>query len=355
MDKRQDGSISSAFGHARSPDADEHCFRPRRPSSKSRTMRTVVALVVPDVIIFDLAIPAEIFGRAVERERYAFTVCTECPGVVRSTSGFDLQIGAGLDAMEIADTVIVPGFFPRNHPSPVVVAALQRAAARGARVASVCVGAFALAAAGLLDGRSATTHWEFADELASRFPAVRVTPEVLYVDEGPILTSAGITAGVDLCLYMVRCDYGALASTEVSRRMVAPVHRAGGQAQFMERPVPDDELGLAATRAWAIQEMQRPLTVSELAQHAGYSTRAFARRFLAEVGATPLRWLNDQRLLEARRLLEATELPVEEVAWRCGLGTAANLRLHLARDASITPTAYRNTFRGDAIPAKVGR
>jgi transcriptional regulator GlxA family with amidase domain len=297
-------------------------------------VHTVVALVVPEVIIFDLAIPAEIFGRAVERERYAFTVCTERPGAVRSTSGFDLQIGSGLDAMEVADTVIVPGFFPRDDLSSVVVAALRRASARGARVASVCVGAFALAAAGLLDGRNATTHWEFADELAARFPAVRVTPEVLYVDEGPILTSAGIAAGVDLCLYMVRRDYGALASTEVSRRMVAPVHRAGGQAQFMERPVPDDGLGLAATRAWAIQEMHRSLT---------------------EVGATPLRWLTNQRLLEARRLLEATELPIEEVAWRCGLGTAANLRLHLARDASITPTAYRHTFRGDAIPANVGR
>jgi transcriptional regulator GlxA family with amidase domain len=318
-------------------------------------MHSVVALVVPEVIIFDLAIPAEIFGRAVERERYAFTVCTERPGAVRSTSGFDVQIGTGLDAIEAADTVIVPGFFPRNDPSPAVIAALRRASAKGARVASVCVGAFALAAAGLLDGRTATTHWEFADELAARFPAVRVTPEVLYVDEGPILTSAGIAAGVDLCLYMVRRDYGALAAGEVSRRMVAPVHRAGGQAQFMERPVPDDGLGLAATRAWAIQEMHRPLTVSELAQHAGYSTRTFARRFVAEVGATPLRWLTSQRLLEARRLLEATELPIEEVAWRCGLGTAANLRLHLARDVSITPTAYRNAFRGDAIPAKVRR
>jgi len=318
-------------------------------------MHKVVALVVPDVIVFDLAIPAEIFGRAVERERYAFTACTEHPGAVHSTSGFSLEIGSGLDAMEGADTVIVPGFSPRDDLSPVVIAALRRASGRGVRMASVCVGAFALAAAGLLDGRNATTHWEFADELAARFPAVRVTPEVLYVDEGSVLTSAGIAAGVDLCLYMVRRDYGALAASEVSRRMVAPVYRPGGQAQFMERPVPDDGFGLAGTRAWAIQEMHRHLTVSELAGHAGYSTRTFARRFLAEVGATPLRWLTNQRLLEARRLLEATELPIEEVAWRCGLGTAANLRLHLARDASITPTAYRNTFRTDATPAQVGR
>jgi transcriptional regulator GlxA family with amidase domain len=264
-------------------------------------------------------------------------------------------ISSGLDAMEVADTVVVPGFFPRDDPSPAVVAALRRVWQRGARVASVCVGAFALAAAGLLDGRSATTHWEFADELQTRFPAVRVTPEALYVDEGSVLTSAGIAAGIDLCLYMVGRDYGALAATDVSRRMVAPVHRPGGQAQFIERPVPDDGLGLAATRAWAIQEMHRPLTVSELAEHAGYATRTFARRSVAEAGTTPLRWLTEQRLLEARRLLEATELPVEEVAWRCGFGTAANLRLHLGRDASITPTAYRNAHRGDATSSKMER
>ena len=219
-------------------------------------------------------------------------------------------------------------------------------------MASVCVGAFALAAAGLLDGRNATTHWEFADELAARFPAVRVTPEVLYVDEGPILTSAGIAAGVDLCLYMVRCDYGALAATEVSRRMVAPVHRAGGQAQFMERPVPDDETRSRCDPRLGDSGNAPPpdsLRTCPARRVLDPDVRAAIRR---RGGATPLRWLTNQRLLEARRLLEATELPVEEVAWRCGLGTAANLRLHLARDASITPTAYRNTFRGGATRPK---
>ena len=198
-------------------------------------MHNVVVLVVPEVIIFDLAIPAEIFGRAVEHERYTFAVCTERPGAVRSTSGFSLEISSGLDAMDGADTVIVPGFFPRTDFSPVVIAALRRASARGARVASVCVGAFALAAAGLLDGRSATTHWEFADELATRFPAVRVTPEVLYVDEGAVLTSAGIAAGVDLCLYMVplrlrraRRDRGVAARRRsgAARRRPSSVHGA---------------------------------------------------------------------------------------------------------------------------------
>jgi transcriptional regulator GlxA family with amidase domain len=171
-------------------------------------MHRVAALVVPDVIIFDLAIPAEIFGRAVERDRYSFAVCTEHPGTVSSASGFDVRVDQGLEALEHADTVIVPGFFPRDDPSLVVIDALRSAAARGARIASVCVGAFALAAAGLLDGCNATTHWEFADELATRFPTVRVLPEVLYVDEGQVLTSAGIAAGIDLCLYMVRGDYG---------------------------------------------------------------------------------------------------------------------------------------------------
>jgi transcriptional regulator GlxA family with amidase domain len=312
-------------------------------------MHRVVALVVPDVIIFDLAIPAEIFGREVERDRYSFGVCTEHPGVVSSASGFDVRVNRGLELLGQADTVIVPGFFPRDDPSLVVLDALRSAAARGARVASVCVGAFALAAAGLLDGRDATTHWEFADELATRFPAVRVLPEVLYVDEGEVLTSAGIAVGIDLCLYMVRCDYGAVAATEASRRMVAPVHRPGGQLQFMERPVPEDGPGLSATRVWAIQEMHRPLTVADLARHAGYSGRTFARRFVAEVGVTPLRWLTEERLVEARRLLEATELPIEEVAWRCGLGTAANLRLHLAREAQTTPSAYRRAFRSSGV------
>lgn len=308
-------------------------------------MHRVVVLVVPDVIIFDLAIPAEIFGRAVERDRYSFAVCAENPGAVPSASGVDVQIDQGLEALEQADTVIVPGYFPRDDPSPVVIEALRGAAARGARIASVCVGAFALAAAGLLDGRKATTHWEFAAELSTRFPSIRVLPEVLYVDEGQVLTSAGIAAGIDLCLYMVRGDYGAVAATEVSRRMVSAAHRPGGQLQFMERPVPEDGTGLAPTRAWAIQEMHRPLTVAELARHAGYSSRTFARRFVAEVGVTPLRWLTAERLDEARRMLEATEIPIEEVAWRCGLGTAANLRLHLARDGATTPTAYRRASR----------
>jgi transcriptional regulator GlxA family with amidase domain len=312
-------------------------------------MHHVVALVLPDVVAFDLSVPAQVFGHRTERHRYRFSICAEQPGAVPSTTGFAVQADAGLDDLDTADTVIVPGFMPLDDPSPRVCDALRRAEARGARVASVCIGAFALAAAGLLDGRAATTHWGNVDEFAQRFPAVRLRPEVLYVDEGQILTSAGIAAGIDLCLHMLRNDHGAAAAAEVSRRMVAAVHRPGGQAQYMQRPLPESGPIMGETCEWAIQEMHRPVTVAELARRAGYSARSFARHFLAETGMTPMRWLAAQRLLEARRLLEATEMPVEEVAQRCGLGTAANLRLHLAREASTTPTAYRNAFRHSAL------
>ena len=288
---------------------------------------------------------AQIFGHRNERHRYAFTVCAERPGTVASTTGYSVRADAGLAALETADTVVVPGFFPLHDPSTAVRDALRRAGARGARMTSVCTGAFALAAAGLLDGRAATTHWEHTTELASRFPAVDVRPDVLYVDEGNVLTSAGVAAGIDLCLHLFGNDHGAATATEVARRMVAPTHRAGGQAQYLQRPLPKSGSGLAATCDWARERIHHPLTVAQLASHAGYAPRSFARHFLAETGLTPLRWLTAQRLLEARRLLESTDLGIEDIAQRCGLGTPANLRLHLARDASTTPTAYRTAFR----------
>jgi transcriptional regulator GlxA family with amidase domain len=240
----------------------------------------------------------------------------------------------------------VPGYAPYDPPPPDVLDALRAAADRGARVVSVCTGAFALAAAGLLDGRRATTHWADAGELARRHPEVAVDPDVLYVDEGAVLTSAGVAAGIDLCLHLVRRDHGAAAAARIARRMVVAPHREGGQAQFLHRPLPPPGTGLSATCAWAVERLAEPLTVADLARHAGWAPRTFARRFVAETGTTPLRWLAAQRLLEARRLLEATDLPVDLVAERCGLGTAANLRLHLARDAGMTPTAYRRAYRG---------
>jgi len=308
-------------------------------------MHRVVAVALPEVVAFDLSIPAQIFGHVSERHRYTFTVCAQQPGLIDTTTGFAVRADASLDAVRSADTVIVPGFMPLHDPGAAVGAALRDAAQRGARIASVCIGAFALAAAGLLDGRQATTHWEHADELAARYPAVRVNPGVLYVDEGQVLTSAGVAAGIDLCLHMVRTDHGAAAAGDVARRMVAAMHRTGGQAQFMQRPLPNGGQSLAATCEWAVSEMHRPITVAELAAHAHFSPRTLARRFLEETGLPPVRWLTLQRLLEARRLLEATDLPVEDIAQRCGLGTAGNLRLHLAREVATTPTAYRRAFR----------
>lgn len=308
-------------------------------------MHRIVALALPDVVAFDLSVPAQVFGHRDERDRYQFTVCAQRPGPVSTTTGFAIEATTGLDALTSADTVIVPGFYPLDAPPEPVLKALRAATAR---MVSVCTGAFALAAAGLLDGRAATTHWKNADELATRFPKIDVRPDVLYVDEGTVLTSAGIAAAIDLCLYLYRADHGAEQAARVARRMVVAPHRSGGQAQFVDRPLPEGNR-LADTCAWAVERLADPITVDDLARHAGYAPRTFARHFRAETGMTPLRWLTAQRLLEARRLLEATELSIDEVANQCGLGTAANLRLHLARESATTPSAYRTAFRGSTI------
>ena len=210
----------------------------------------------------------------------------------------------------------------------------------------MCTGAFALAAAGLLDHRRAATHWQYADQLAARYPAVKVDPDVLWVDEGNVLTSAGLAAGIDLCVQLVRADYGSEVAVEVARHMVVAPHRDGGQAQWLQRPVPPPGQSLAGTCEWALEHLDEPLTVAVLARHAGRAPRTFSRRFVAETGIAPLRWLTAARVREARRLLEISDLPVEIVAARTGLGSAANLRLHLARDAGTTPTAYRAAYQG---------
>jgi AraC family transcriptional activator FtrA len=266
---------------------------------------------------------------------------------VPTENGFDVLVPHGLEALERAETVIVPGIGDRAWPiAPEPVEALRAAAARGARVASICTGAFVLAAAGLLDGRRATTHWRYAELLASGFPAVIVVPDVLYVDEGDVLTSAGVAAGIDLCLHIVRCDHGAEAANAIARRMVVAAHREGGQAQFVERPLPAAAGdGLAATRAWIQERLAEPLSIDAMARHAGYSARTFARRFRAETGTTPLQWLIGLRVTEARRLLEATDASVEEVASRAGFGGAVALRQHFARLVGTSPTAYRRAFR----------
>jgi transcriptional regulator GlxA family with amidase domain len=309
-------------------------------------MHAVVVLALPAVEAFDLAIPAQVFADPGLPRRYEFTVCAPAAGLVRSTAGFSVHAEHGLDALAAADTVVVPGYLPLGDPGERVCSALRQAAARGARMVSVCTGAFALAAAGLLDHRRATTHWQYAGQLAARYPAVKVDPDVLWVDEGAVLTSAGLAAGIDLCVQLVRADHGSEAAVSVARRMVVAPHRDGGQAQWLERPVPAPGEGLAATCQWALEHLADRLTVADLARHAGWAPRTLARRFAAETGMAPMHWLAAARVREARRLLEATDLPVEVVAARCGLGTAANLRLHLARDAGATPTAYRAAYQG---------
>jgi len=312
-------------------------------------MHRVVGLIAGEVVAFDLAIPAQVFGR--EREHYAWTVCAPGgPCAVPTETGFDVVVPAGLDALAHADTVVVPGIGDRAWPiGEDALDALRAAAARGARVASICTGAFVLAAAGLLDGRRATTHWQYAERLQRAFPAVDVDPDVLFVDEGDVCTSAGVAAGIDLCLHLVRRDHGAELANAVARRIVVAAHREGGQAQFVERPLPAEPgTGLAATRAWMLERLDAPLTVPDLARHAGYSPRSFARRFVAETGTTPLQWLIARRVVEAQRLLEGTDLGVDEVAARAGFGTAPALRKHFARALGTSPAAYRRAFRAAA-------
>jgi transcriptional regulator GlxA family with amidase domain len=304
----------------------------------------VAALVVNEVVAFDLAIPAQVFGR--EPDLYDWAVCAPAPGPVAAETGFDVLVPHGLEALAEADTIVVPGIGDRAWPlPPEPLEALREASMRGARVASICTGAFVLAAAGLLDGRRAATHWGYAALLAREFPAVEVDPDVLYVDDGDVLTSAGVAAGIDLCLHIVRKDYGAEVANAIARRIVVAAHRDGGQAQFIERPLPPQDGGLAATRAWMDERLDEPLTVEDMARHAACSPRSFARRFRAETGTTPLQWLIARRVAEAQRLLEATELPVELVAAQAGFGTAAALRQHFGRALSTSPSAYRRAFR----------
>ena len=224
--------------------------------------------------------------------------------------------------------------------------ALRDAADRGARMVSICIGAFALAAAGLLDGRRATTHWRDAAELARRYPRVEVDPDVLYVDEGQVLTSAGVAAGIDVCLHLVRRDRGSAEAARIARRMVVAPHRRGGQAQFVERPMPRaGGPSVAAVGEWALRHLDRRLTVADLARHAGVAPRTLARWWIDETGLTPLRWLTEQRLLEVQRLLETSSLTIDAIARHTGIGSAAHLRKLFARERLISPAAYRSAHR----------
>lgn len=322
-----------------------------RERSDDRHRVTVLAL--PGVVLLDLAAPTHLFGHC-GAGRYALTIASAAAGPVATSTGLPLIASHGLEACATADSIVIPGLEEHGaRPPEAVLDALREADRRGARIMSICTGAFVLGFAGLLDGRRATTHWHSAAELAERFPGATVEPDVLYVDEGRILTSAGVASGIDLCLHVVRRDHGAAVAAAMARRTVVAPHRDGGQAQFVRRPIEARTAdgaplaaGLDGTRAWATQRLAEPLDVGALAAHAGVSPRTFARRFVEETGTTPNRWLTGQRVVAAQALLERTDLPIEAVATACGFGSAASLREHFARQTHTTPTAYRRTFRG---------
>jgi transcriptional regulator GlxA family with amidase domain len=265
---------------------------------------------------------------------------------VRTAAGFTISTPHRLERADDADLVVVPAQVTRGDPPGGVVELLQRTVARGARVMSVCAGAFTLGASGLLDGRRCTTHWRYADELARRFPLARVDPNVLFVCDGPVLTSAGTAAGLDLCLHLIRADHGEEVARRVARRMVMPPHRDGGQAQYVDVPI---RARPADTLAPLLDELTGELdvehTLASLAARAAMSPRTFARRFRAETGTTPHVWLTHQRVLLARRMLEEGDDPIDTVAERCGFGTAAMLRHHFGRIVGVSPAAYRRAFR----------
>jgi AraC family transcriptional regulator, transcriptional activator FtrA len=311
-------------------------------------IRSVAVPVLDNVFPFELGLICEVFGldRPDEPElpTFDFAVCTPRPGPVRTMSGFGLDVGHGLERIAIADLVAVPAIH-RDTPVPdELVTALRAAHDRGARVMSVCSGAFVLGHAGLLDDRDCTTHWSYADELARRFPRARVNSDVLYVDCERVLTSAGTAAGIDAALYLVRQEFGERVANRLARRMVMPPHREGGQRQYVDRPVPIEADTLMDTLSWMTEHLDADLTVDGLAQRAHLSARTFARRFRSETGTTPHHWLTGQRVLAAQRLLEETEQPVETVADLVGFGSAAVLRHHFTRRVGTTPTDYRRTF-----------
>ena len=317
-------------------------------------MHTVALVVFDRISPFEMAVPCEIFGADrsdMGLPNYRFLVCAAEEGLLRTDAGFGIVAPQGLEGLREAQTVVVPAWRDVEEAPPAeLIEALRQSYGCGARIVSLCSGAFVLAAAGLLDGRRATTHWMYADALADRFPAVEVDPNVLYVDQGQIFTSAGTAAGIDLCLHLVRLDHGAEVANAFARRMVVPPHRDGGQAQYVRMPVAEssNECPLGETLAWASANLGEPLTVADMAHHARMSVRTFARRFREVTGTTPLRWLLNQRILAAQRRLESSEDPVERIAQDCGFGTGATFRLHFGREVGVSPTRYRGTFKQDA-------
>ncbi len=311
-------------------------------------LQKVAAIALPHTSPFELGVACEVFG--IDRSdtggpRFDFTVCGPTLGVIPMKAGISMVVEHGLEAAADADLVIMTPYGPRPEDAPQeVLDALRAAHERGAWVMSICSGSFALAQAGLLDGRRCTTHWLYADELARRTPAALVDPAVLYVEDDRIITSAGTAAGIDACLHLVRCELGAASAATIARRMVVAPHRDGGQAQFVDTPLPCDADTLAPLLAWIVAHLDADHSVPELAARALMSERTFARRFRAETGTTPAAWITRQRVVRAQELLERSDASIDEIARLTGFGAAAALRHHFARTLGTSPQAYRRTF-----------
>jgi transcriptional regulator GlxA family with amidase domain len=319
----------------------------------------VVVLALDGVIPFELGIPQRIFGRARSAETsgrgerlYDVVTCSvRPPGLVRTDADFSVMIEHGPDALATADTVVVPASYELGpvYEEGRLTGELASALAHirpGTRMAAICTGGYALAAAGYLDGRPATTHWASADHFQRLFPQVRVDPDVLFIDDGDVLTSAGVAAGIDLCLHIVRRDHGTAVANDVARRTVVPPHRDGGQAQYVRRPVPEPRSATTTSaRAWALGRLEQPILLRDLARRESMSIRTFTRRFREEVGVSPGRWLAQQRVERARQLLESSDLSIDQVARDAGFGTATSLRQHMQAALGVPPTVYRRTFR----------
>ncbi|MDO0914030.1 helix-turn-helix domain-containing protein [Streptomyces sp. DT2A-34] len=331
-------------------EAKDRGFRPHR----------TVVLALDGALPFELGIPHRIFGRPKDaRRRHLYEVVTcsiRPPGPVQTDADFAIQVEHGPEALATADTVIIPASYELGPVFEEGVLTDELAAALahirpGTRLASICTGVYVLAAAGLLDGRPATTHWADAERFQRLFPRVKVDADVLFIDDGDVLTSAGVAAGIDLCLHMVRRDHGTAIANEVARRTVVPPHRDGGQAQYIHRPVPDpQQASTTSARAWALGRLHEPIQLRDMAEQEAMSVRTFTRRFREEVGVSPGQWLTQQRVERARHLLESTDLSVDQVARDAGFGTAQSMRQHLQAALGVTPTSYRRTFRDGSSP-----
>jgi AraC family transcriptional regulator, transcriptional activator FtrA len=318
----------------------------------------VAALVYDGLCTFECGIVVEAFALPRPELKvpwYRFSACSIDGERVTALGGVTVQAQRGLAALNRADVIVIPGWRDVDEDPPrKLLSALQRAYRRGARVVSICSGVFVLAAAGLLDGKRATTHWRYADRLAARYPRIFVEPDVLYVDEGRVLTSAGSAAGIDLCLHIIRTDYGADIANRVAKRLVVPPHREGGQAQYIAMPMRQrSPQGLSSLLDWLLANLHRELSVDTLARQARMSPRSLARQFRAQVGTTPHRWISHQRLLVAQHLLETTDASIDRVSEEVGMQTAATLRHHFRARYGVSPASYRKRFttlqrRGDA-------